>query len=147
MNETILNALIKNVETSGHALTNIRELLLQLVEVKPTEETSYFPVPLENLDNKYTHFCTQERAEQVRSKIQQLLLLEHYKEMYCPDYEPNWSRRGEEKYSISYDEDSKLWIVTVSYIQHNPLSVYFASKDIAQKVCDILNAMHQIGGY
>lgn len=83
-------------------------------------------------------FPTKERAEEVAKKIRMLLKLEHYHDMFCPDYVPDWSS-DDAKYVVCYDEVEKQWDCERSFTIRYATQVYFDSKETAQKVCDLLN--------
>ncbi len=89
-------------------------------------------------NNNYFH--SRERAEEVADKIKMLLKLERLHDIYCPDYVPDLNNTDYYKYCIYYDAFTKRW----KYINYkctiNPIDVYFSTREIAQKVCDILNA-------
>lgn len=86
--------------------------------------------------NNYFH--TKERAEEVASKINFLLKLERLHDIYCPDYVPDWDDFSTFKYSVIYNPAEKRWYQTVAGVIET--CTYFPTREIAQKVCDILNA-------
>ena len=83
--------------------------------------------------NNYFH--TKERAQEVVDKINLLLKLERLHDIYCPNSESG-------KYYISQNTESGRYCY--GYIRNVPnkfpTSTMFPSEEIAQKVCDILNA-------
>lgn len=83
-------------------------------------------------------FRTKERAKEVAKKIQMLLKLEQYHDMFCPDYVPDWSS-DDTKYVVCYDEGEKQWDCDTIFFTIDAAQVYFDSKETAQKVCDLLN--------
>lgn len=89
------------------------------------------------MHNNYFH--TEKRAQEVVDKIKLLLKLERLHDIYCPDYKPNWDNPTGDKWRIYYNHNAKKWICanysTVSF----PPESSFPTRDIAQKVCDILN--------
>ncbi len=93
-------------------------------------------------DNNYfinnNYFKTVQRAREVADKINFLLRLERLHDTFCPDYKPNWNN-DEYKYFVFYDNRSKRYIVDVSGFREHKTDVFFATSEIAQKVCDILN--------
>ena len=85
------------------------------------------------------YFRTEKRAQEVADKINLLLKLERLHDTFCPDYKPNWND-GENKYFVFYDNNSKRYAFNaVAIVEYEPI-VYFPTREIAQKVCDILNA-------
>lgn len=83
-------------------------------------------------------FKTKERAKEALDKIKFLLKLERLRDIYCPDYKPNWSS-DENKYLILYSYETNRYSVG-NAIYSEPSSPCFPTRDIAQKVCDILNS-------
>ena len=81
------------------------------------------------------YFKTRERATEVLEKINLLLKLERLHDIYCPNSESG-------KYYISQNTESGRYCY--GYIRNVPnkfpTSTMFPSEEIAQKVCDILNA-------
>lgn len=91
--------------------------------------------------NQYTcnnYFKTVQRAEEVADKINFLLKLERLHDTFCPDYVPDWND-NEYKYFVFYDNRSKRYVVDVSSAREHKADAFFATAEIAQKVCDILN--------
>lgn len=85
------------------------------------------------------YFYTEERAQQVVDKINFLLKLERFHDIYCPDYEPNWNDPNENKYCIYYNCNAKEYNCIYNHSAVKMAKVYFPTEEIAQKVCDILN--------
>lgn len=89
-------------------------------------------------NNNYFHIY--ERAEEVAEKIKLLLKLERLHDTFCPDFVPDLNNTDYDRYGVYYDVEEKAWR-NVSYsFSVNPVDVYFSTKEIAQKVCDILNS-------
>lgn len=88
-------------------------------------------------NNNYFHIY--ERAKEVAKKIKMLLKLERLHDIYCPDYIPDWDCSYEEKYYVYYDYNDEVY--KCDYVRISKRNdVYFSTEEIAQKVCDILNA-------
>lgn len=87
-------------------------------------------------NNNYFH--TKERAEEVADKINFLLKLERLHDTYCPEYKPDWGNSSEIKYYIFFDSSSRRYTFIFSHVL-NAGRVYFPTKEIAQKVCDVLD--------
>lgn len=85
------------------------------------------------------YFKTDERAQEVVDKINFLLKLERYHDIYCSDYAPDWCNYTERKNVIIYNHKEKRYEVQAYNFIRQTASVYFSSWEIAQKVCDILN--------
>lgn len=90
--------------------------------------------------NNNNYFYTRKRAEEVCDKIKVLLKLERLHDIYCPDYVPDWNNTKETKYYIYYNNGDKFWSTVGCCLTQNSFGVYFPTEEIAQKVCDILNA-------
>lgn len=84
------------------------------------------------------YFKTVQRAENVADKINFLLKLERLHDTFCPDYAPDWND-NEYKYFVFYENRSKRYVVDVSSVREHKPDAFFATAEIAQKVCDILN--------
>ena len=88
-------------------------------------------------ENNYFHSAT--RAREVLEKFKMLLKLERLHDTYCPDYVPDWNS-GDWKYSVFYHNTVERYEVEGAAAFEDKIKVYFPTKEIAQKVCDILNA-------
>lgn len=97
------------------------------------------PLDESSCDNN-NYFRTEKRAQEVADKINYLLKLERLHDIYCPDYIPDWENDNELKYSVFYDNDSRHYRISMFSINDYKNNAFFATKEIAQKVCDILNA-------
>ena len=94
--------------------------------------------------NNYFH--TEERAQEVADKINLLLKLERLHDTFCPDYVSDWNNYNERKYVVNvvykgkgYSDKGEL-VASHTIGTKNFAEVYFPTLEIAQKVCDILNA-------
>jgi len=95
-------------------------------------------------DKRYVsnnYFKTGDEASKVVDKINFLLKLERLHNIYCPDYEPDWSitNNNDFKYFIAYDTVNNKYCTDFIHILKRDSEVYFPNLEIAQKVCDILN--------
>lgn len=97
----------------------------------PLDEASY---------NSNNYYHTEQRAQKVVDKINFLMKLERLRDIYCPDYVPDWDNDNEYKFSIYYDTHKEKYTIQPYTIMKYETSVYFPTSEIAQKVCDILNA-------
>lgn len=109
-------------------------------KVKQINETN---VHFDNLmfkTNNYFH--TKSRAQEVAKKIKFLLKLERLYDIYCPDFVPDWSNGIQEKFSVCR-RTGQCWTTKTQYVLHiyeDVATTYFPTMEIAEKVCDILNA-------
>ena len=94
-------------------------------------------------DNNYfdnnNYFKTVQRAREVADKINFLLRLERLHDTFCPKYVPDWDN-DMIKYIVGFDAYNKKWYIGQTFVNKDVSGVYFPTKEIAQKVCDILNA-------
>lgn len=88
--------------------------------------------------NVGNYFKSEEKVQDFASKIAFLFKLQKFHDIYCPDYEPDWSD-AVIKYFIVYDiiDDNYRTEFTNSFKSDS--EVYFPNLEITQKVCDILN--------
>lgn len=86
-------------------------------------------------NNNYFH--SPERANEVLKKINMLLKLERLYDTYCPDYTPDWDD-DVCKYGVAYEHHK--FIATYAREVEEPCAVYFPTREIAEKVRDLLNA-------
>lgn len=93
-------------------------------------------------DNSYfdnnNYFKTEQRAKEVADKINRLLKLERLHDIYCPDYKPDWESADDKHYVIR-DEQRKKYVYRSTIGWSEVACVFFPTKKIAQKVCNILN--------
>lgn len=88
-------------------------------------------------NNNYFH--TKERAEEVADKINFLLKLERLHDTFCLDYKPDWDNNWKQKFYILFDNVRGIYLSTDAYSVDNHTTVYFDSRETANKVCDVLN--------
>ena len=89
--------------------------------------------------NNYFH--TRERAQEVVDKINLLLRLERLHDTFCPDFNLGLGDGlNAEKYYVFYSFVRMKWAVSWTINARDAVQVYFPTEEIAQKVCDILNA-------
>lgn len=91
-----------------------------------------------NFENN-NYFLTKERAEEVADKIKFLLKLERLHDTFCPDYKPDWDNNWKQKFYIFFDNSRGIYLSTDAYSVDNHTTVYFDSRETANKVCEILN--------
>lgn len=88
-------------------------------------------------NNNYFH--TKERAEEVADKINFLLKLERLHDTFCPDYKPDWDNDWKGKFYVLFDNGNGKYISNDAYFADSGTTVYFDSRETANKVCEILN--------
>lgn len=88
------------------------------------------------VENNYSD--TEKRITEIANKINTLLKLEKFHDMFCPHYKPVWNGY-ERNYYIRYCVEKEKWIVRYDVDFRSDIEVYFSTKMIALTVCDILN--------
>lgn len=83
-------------------------------------------------------FKTKERAEQVAKKMRLLLRLEQLRDMFCPNYVPDWSNISEKKFCLAHHCDDDCWFVDELHDTEYP-TAYFDTEENAEKAAEILN--------
>lgn len=78
------------------------------------------------------HWCS--------DKLHFILLLIKFKYCYDKDYEPDWNNTEEQKWFVCVDTRSGKYNTDWVVRWNCPSSVYFSTREIAQKCCDWLNA-------
>ena len=91
-----------------------------------------------NFENN-NYFLTEERAEEVADKINFLLKLERLHDTFCPDYKPDWDNDWTGKFYVLFDNGNGKYISNDAYFSDSGTTVYFDSRETANKVCEILN--------
>lgn len=86
------------------------------------------------------YFKTVQRADEVADKINFLLKLERLHDTFCPDYVPDWDDWRVRKWEIDYENSQGRYRALSTPSTESKTAVYFPTEEIAQKVCDILNA-------
>ena len=84
-------------------------------------------------------FKTKERAKEVFDKIKLLLELERFKSIYCPNDFPDWENLEKHYYKVYFNHCKRKWENTFDFSNEDMTAVYFPTKEIAQKVCEVLN--------
>ena len=102
------------------------------------DEEQDHPMDKVAFDNN-NYFKTEQRAQEVADKINFLLKLERLHDIYCLNYVPDWNS-GNWKYSVFYHHTVERYTVEGAATFEDKTKVYFPTEEIAQKVCDILNA-------
>ena len=102
------------------------------------------------IDNEYfssnNYFHTRKRAQEVADKINFLLKLERLHDTFCPEYVPDWNNYNERKYVVNVVYKGRGYSAKGELVASHTIgtktfaAVYFPTLEIAQKVCDILNA-------
>lgn len=63
----------------------------------------------------------------------------YWKELYDRDYVPDWDDTSESKYSVIYDNCSKMYTVSIQRLNRFEPDVHFSTEKIAHGLADWLN--------
>lgn len=86
------------------------------------------------------YFLSKKLAISAADKARFVLKLERYHEMFCPDFNPDWSNIYETKYYIYFNNESKYFEVSWTAGLNSVFQgTYFPSREIATKVCELIN--------
>lgn len=89
--------------------------------------------------DNWNYFRTEESGGYFSSAINELKKLQHYHEIYCPDYVPNWNNEDEKKFGMVFNklEHKYQYMSVVGCYKLN--DIYFDSRETAEKVCNRMN--------
>lgn len=73
-------------------------------------------------------------------KIDMLMKLMKFKFCYDYSYEPDWDNMDESKWYVYFHTNMKKYTTDWTVMCNRPSTVYFSSKEVAQKCADWLNA-------
>ncbi len=90
------------------------------------------------MNNNY--FTDKTIAQSLADKINFLMELQRYHDIYCPDYKPDWNNTKEKKYCVYFDAMLNKYYFDYYCDYKLEGQIYFPTAEIAQKVCDKLNA-------
>ena len=91
-------------------------------------------------NEKHRAFKTEKIAKLFEEKTQAIADQLYFKELYDPDYEPDWSDTENDKSYLFFSTQSNTYKVAWGTIIKHPGAVYFSSYEIAQKCADWLNS-------
>ena len=102
----------------------------------------------EPLDNSCyesgNYFSSRESAEEFLEKLKFLLKQERMKDIYCPNYTPDWEDTKSKKWYITYSESYSEYVIYFTTSDKFKGYVYFPDETVAGKVCDLLNCEKEI---
>lgn len=90
-------------------------------------------------ENTHYYYHTKEYAEMAKEMKEFNDKLLAFKWCYDRDYTPDWDDSSTCKYCVAYDNYSGQYVRHSWYGDKYP-TVYFSTKEIAQKCCDWLNS-------
>lgn len=85
------------------------------------------------------YFADAKTAQSLADKINFLMELQRYHDIYCPDFVPDWNELNTDKYCIYFHHSYGEFMYNGLSWCESKETVYFPSSEIAQKVCDRLN--------
>ncbi len=85
------------------------------------------------------YFADETTAQSLADKINFLMELQRYHDIYCPDFVPDWNKSNTDKYCIYFHHFFGVFMCNRAFCCESKETVYFPSSEIAQKVCDRLN--------
>ena len=91
-----------------------------------------------NYYDNWNYFLSEESSERFLSAVEELKVLQHYHEIYCPSYVPDWNDEDEEKWYIIFSASTKKYCYDYSFIEYRT-TIYFDSEETVKRVCDELN--------
>lgn len=91
-------------------------------------------------NEKHRAFKTEKIAKLFEEKTQIIADQLYFKELYDPDYEPDWSDTENYKSYLFFSTQSNMYRVTGGAITKHSGAVYFSDDEIAQKCADWLNS-------
>lgn len=99
-------------------------------------DTDYDGITTKYYDN-WNYFTSVHNASNFLDILNELKTLQHYHDVYCPLYEPNWND-SEEKWYIVFNKNTKEYLYDCSYnLRRN--TIYFDSEETVRKVCNKMN--------
>ena len=99
--------------------------------------TYYNGITTKYYDN-WNYFLSEVNASNFLNTLNELKKLQHYHDIYCPEYVPDWNNKNKEKWYIIFDESPKKYCYGYVLSFHKT-TIYFDSKETVKKICDELN--------
>ena len=89
--------------------------------------------------DNWNYFLSEDSAEYFLSAVEELKVLQHYHEIYCPSYVPDWNDEKEEKWYVLFNKSLGRYQYSYDTYDFRPNEIYFDSEETVRKVCDRLN--------
>ena len=89
--------------------------------------------------DNWNYFLSEESSERFLSAVEELKVLQHYHEMYCPNYIPNWNDEDEIKWYVFFNKSTSRYQYSYGTYDFRLNEIYFDSEETVRKVCDRLN--------
>lgn len=118
-----------------------REKWYTCIDVNPEGEFCLYEysdgLTTEKYDN-WNYFLSAVNASNFLNTLNELKELQHYHDIYCPEYVPDWNNTNEEKWYIIFSTSTKKYCYDCAFNVYRT-TIYFDSEETAEKVCDELN--------
>ena len=89
--------------------------------------------------DNWNYYLSEESSERFLSAVEELKVLQHYHEMYCPNYIPNWNDEDEVKWYVFFNKALDRYQYSYDTYDFRLNEIYFDSEETMRKVCDRLN--------
>ena len=89
--------------------------------------------------DNWNYFLSEESSERFLSAVEELKVLQHYHEMYCPNYIPNWNDEDEIKWYVFFNKSISRYQYSYGTYDFRLNEIYFDLEETVRKVCDRLN--------
>ena len=89
--------------------------------------------------DNWNYYLSEESSERFLSAVEELKVLQHYHEMYCPNYIPNWNDEDEVKWYVFFNKALGRYQYSYDTYNFRLNEIYFDSEETVRKVCDKLN--------
>ena len=89
--------------------------------------------------DNWNYYLSEESSERFLSAVEELKVLQHYHEMYCPNYIPNWNDGNEVKWCVFFHKSISRYQYSYDTYYFRLNEIYFDSEETVRKVCDKLN--------
>ena len=89
--------------------------------------------------DNWNYYLSEESSERFLSAVEELKVLQHYHEMYCPNYIPNWNDEDEVKWYVFFNKALDRYQYSYDTYDFRLNEIYFDSEETVRKVCNRLN--------
>ena len=89
--------------------------------------------------DNWNYYLSEESSERFLSAVEELKVLQHYHEIYCPNYIPNWNDEDEVKWYVFFNKALDRYQYSYDTYDFRLNEIYFDSEETVRKVCDRLN--------
>ena len=100
-------------------------------------DTDYDGITTKYYDN-WNYFLSEVNVSNFLNTLNELKELQHYHDIYCPEYVPDWNNTNEKKWYIEFNTSAKKYCYNGAFNLYRT-TIYFDSEETAKRVCDELN--------